>query len=1208
MKIAKSTGQPAKTVYLKAALILAILAATAVAVPVRATDWNVPKPEYGYVALKGTVKGENGKPVWVVYDRNGDIAETIGEAFGDLANSFVMSAGEFDGHVAAYNAIVSEHGDETVLMTESEYNAADLFLADGSQILPEQKPVLNPDTRSAVIRSQPMRTGVGDLVLLESPIDLTGQRVLPDGTGSVLLTSGGAVRRASSGNIGYHAAFYIPADAGPGYAEYKGRESLYGYNPGDDLFAPRAGVRVNIGSRAADWSDSEGRYSVPHMTPGCPGFSVTYDRSVTAIMLFCNSASFNPRNPSSAGSWAETRKLSDTCSGIGDGNFGTSLAGQMAKIGAKAIEAASFDPSPKRVDFAIGVAMAESLGAMRNRPRPGDNPTGAPDAVPLGDVTEHLCDPPVFDPVPPPANADFDGDGVPDDAELWWDEVEVRFGDSVPADLIRRPDRNPDFWDRGLLKSISREDFGDTDIYVFRVSDGTLLATREGLAESSNPFYGATVADTPFAGLEFKTLMRGPASATMNSPDSDIGAWQSSVGMDESIRGLRADHFRAGERAMIVMVSRASGYVGTGVGTLGDPGGSGIFDLLRVALVRMSPPNLKIRIERKAEFETGEEREYLIGFEGSGLTSDKIIVITTEWTDTDGSPLPGDLPGFTGRFAKVVDSDTLGPDGQICNFPIRPGKHTQVVKLPLPEVDRAHFYVHVSGEPDWRNTPDFSETLGQDGTPEFRPDNFVPVRVPVFDEWTTNEQTNNLRTQLRAAQSTLDDARNDPFTPPETIAELEQALEDAKERFENRQPAYRWVYRPEAQFTAFDLEVIADEAEHAGDTIDPDDANDFGNVSILHSLLGPDDDPLAVIGPPRELVFSLAGEEIVAQTVSDSNEYEIADFGNPDHLSLLQADDLMVLRLIQNGDDANVLWEQSFCDFAIYIPEDEPYPIPAGASVQLAITPEDREVTWKLVKKEKKKENEKAIKVDLSPETGILSVEEDSGSGWILVRAGDMDNPLCYREQRIWVGCESCRDCLKPGQCDINLSCVDVRLSLGKGNDGRSAGELFLNSERLSADHGAAGSLVFASPTREAEALFDDTGAVRQIVAPRTFVDIVTLTDFGYEVRFYRPEAMGDLTGDIYEVNASAVPFSTIRIENPDASPDVYNKLRITENKGGDDIVSEYAWDEGAGAVTLSQGNALQIVMHEETINGDTKEVVRTVSDTTGHVASTTRL
>ncbi len=68
------------------------------------------------------------------------------------------------------------------------------------------------------------------------------------------------------------------------------------------------------------------------------------------------------------------------------------------------------------------------------------------------------------------------------------------------------------------------------------------------------------------------------------------------------------------------------------------------------------------------------------------------MALTTRWSDWDGSPLPPDLPGYTGRLAKVVATNTLGQAaGQIANFEIKPGLTTQLVQLPQAELDRAHF-------------------------------------------------------------------------------------------------------------------------------------------------------------------------------------------------------------------------------------------------------------------------------------------------------------------------------------------------------------------------------------------------------------------------------------------------------------------------------------------------------------------------------------
>ena len=68
--------------------------------------------------------------------------------------------------------------------------------------------------------------------------------------------------------------------------------------------------------------------------------------------------------------------------------------------------------------------------------------------------------------------------------------------------------------------------------------------------------------------------------------------------------------------------------------------------------LELRPPNLKVNVERLYEVQTGptqgDKKQYQIGFEGSALTTDTLITISTEWFEADGTPLPEDLEGFTG--------------------------------------------------------------------------------------------------------------------------------------------------------------------------------------------------------------------------------------------------------------------------------------------------------------------------------------------------------------------------------------------------------------------------------------------------------------------------------------------------------------------------------------------------------------------------------
>jgi hypothetical protein len=85
--------------------------------------------------------------------------------------------------------------------------------------------------------------------------------------------------------------------------------------------------------------------------------------------------------------------------------------------------------------------------------------------------------------------------------------------------------------------------------------------------------------------------------------------------------------------------------------------------------------------------------------------------------------------------ARVISANTLAEDssGSVSQFTIRPSRQLQVIRLPESRLSAQHMYVQVSGEPTSRNT-DFSSSGVNEGILKYRPDEFVPFKVPVFDE------------------------------------------------------------------------------------------------------------------------------------------------------------------------------------------------------------------------------------------------------------------------------------------------------------------------------------------------------------------------------------------------------------------------------------------------------------------------------------------
>jgi len=239
----------------------------------------------------------------------------------------------------------------------------------------------------------------------------------------------------------------------------------------------------------------------------------------------------------------------------------------------------------------------------------------------------------------------------------------------------------------------------------------------------------------------------------------------------------------------------------------------------------LGPPNLKIRAERIYTVESGlsqgDKKQYQIGFEGSALTSDTLITLHTDWTDSDGSSLPETLEGFTGRLAKVTGPNSLD-GGAVNTFAINPGSRRQVVKLKGDILGTEHFYVHVFGTPEW-------EVLKGAGSGPLRnrPDHYVPIRVPIYDEATTVRLRN------------LNDYNR----------------QDGRAYQDNVEAVYQWPYRPEMQFSVWEFakqgltrtgrDGTRTDLENGVQTIQITDQN----VSLVYDLLAGKQNPLLTFGP-----------------------------------------------------------------------------------------------------------------------------------------------------------------------------------------------------------------------------------------------------------------------------------------------------------------------------------------------------------------------
>ena len=566
-------------------------------------------------------------------------------------------------------------------------------------------------------------------------------------------------------------------------------------------------------------------------------------------------------------------------------------------------------------------------------------------------------------------------------------DIDYLFEDEFTQYAVDPPGSAESDKDQGLVKEISAQDLRETDIYLFRAADDKLVGERRGMSPlelsgiaASSQFPNASVPPRceGLACLSFVVVTRGPAFVDLDNEgtvgsDGILAPFASdppsgAIGIEaEYPQSPNAVFLRPGDLVKVVAINRSTGYTGMALGrvyvdsaaaaraasegagvlneqyTVQSDGLSVIADPENAAKdlrIDMYPPNLRVQVDREYDVQfgatAGEERNYIVGFEGSALNTDKIITVRTEWFAQDGSPLPAGLPGLTGRLARVRSGvlEEVGVEDasgtNVGEFPIQPGVQVSVARLPEDQVDREHLYLHVDGSPSvgtndfagraGLSRPDFSvgevcyystnnakacfEKQANEPALQSRPGQFVPFRVPIYDK---------------------------EFSEAQRAAFLEQDLEDPG-------PVYRWPYRPEMQFTVHDLQVEdvyrveedGTEVSVVGDSVPSFFDDTAFSAGVDYTITGPFDPPLSPFGPPvgdidgdaepdtRAFSWEVGGTTLntVLPNTSDSTSIRIENYLE-DVDDELEAEDYLALRLLQLGDEANVLWEFAALDFTI---------------------------------------------------------------------------------------------------------------------------------------------------------------------------------------------------------------------------------------------------------------------------------------------------
>jgi RHS repeat-associated protein len=811
--------------------------------------------------------------------------------------------------------------------------------------------------------------------------------------------------------------------------------------------------------------------------------------------------------------------------------------------------------------------------------------------------------------------------------------------------------------DQGLVQQISASDLLDSELYVFAAADDRMIGSRWGLYPSElNTQPASDDPNTPedesaslSASFTMVTLIRGP---TAMSRGLYIPEYNPATRIADVRAGLELDYnpdpsqsgaplLREGDAIKIIVINRATGYTGVARGRV-HTGPSGITEIVGMdggpLKLDLRPPRLRIKVQRQFTVKhgatTGEERKYIVGFEGSGLNTDTVIDIHTEWVGIapDGSDviLPETLPGFTGRLAYVdeaQDGSTAPPGGAGSGgaggaplVELKPagctgdtcvqdrtglfqigGKPSTVVAV-LPEGrDRGHLYVHIDAQPLSRNV-DFSGRTSS-GKPDFSINEACRCADPEGCAPASNGWECGATAVLRPRPMSFV-----PFLVP---------FQGAPEPGEAPDPP-TWKYRPEMQFSLLEFDphhlTVKTDAGQTRDILNTSSTLQSGDdkVQLIYDLLR---DPVAELprfGDERKLAFTLGNQRHDATLAAlDTEHGNVIDFKSIGALKGASPADFLTIRLVQDGNEANVLWEYRFNDAKIVL-EDGKGSIAPGDSGKAIVVAEPHwpGAVWSHV------ESDDGVDATIDASTGVIKASEESKEGFFTIRAVRQDNPTEVATARIPIGCE-CLTCKTEGTCKTETSSIHAEFALGQSPGGGGGGLIVLHDEALSDLIYTPRLLKVDTLSTSTEALYDGNG-LRQVTTPNVFVDIRVPDPVSgqpppesYEMVFYPRSARGAFSDGLYEVKPSAMPNPTAkwRIYNP--TPGVYSALRIVgqlQNRAEPDA-REFRVQNGI--VTLLEGTMegdvfkpLRTEEQQETVVDDLRRVRETVRDNAGNIAS----
>lgn len=908
-----------------------------------------------------TQGNQNGYYTWAEYNDSGKLVSKIGLAKDEFSPTkvWVFSATEYRSQQELYSQLQNQYSGLEEPLSIEEYEESTFLTVGGTEIDKPDPASFLPGTQYVSVLPVNDRILNDPSALIIQEYAINPLELINESTHTLLLqaqpVNGKLVKKESNYRIAFQSGLLRDTTGTSDLAQ--NADSIYEVSksrgPGDQILGPMAGIRLEGGleSNSVAYTGLDGKYDIPAPNIICPGFAMDTTGFVGAYVysrrfhpdalsfkvhalkqqfyLNCNSMTPSashatpfdvPPIQTNAGEFTISSPTDFpidimTLSGVAELYSGNGKVNVLGEGEGKT----SYQASEAELDYLLPTELVDLdgdsivdpyvIGRFEFQPDPNDSSRQIQTFIQVA-----------------PENNDYSGLLM----GYYLSSLGRTPGVDVPDYTVTVP-RAKNFAHEGLLESISYEDLANTDLYVFRVSDGELMSERIGLthlvqggsnANEDNPDAeydpstdfdsvnrGADIENDRYfyyleflghQGAYFKNGFERYLDDTLGATEIYKTAYEKfqvangmrPTGIDEAtgqaVYQRETDHILPGDLLRVVAINRATGYMGDVLTTIGNSEVVGVSMIGEtVPNLAMAPPNLKIWVEREYDIEAGLRKgevveDQIISYEGAGLTSDTYLAIYTEWLDHDGKPLPEQLEGagFTGRVSFLSDDRQVNNNSGLAHFEIKPGKQLQVLELPQFWVNAEHFYIQVSGEPASGspvftnnnrviNSDPFRVDDEQEGKLQGRPELFVPFKVPVINQVASEAQ----------------------------LATYEQLVVDNPELTKPK-PIYNWVYRPEMQFTVYDLEMnaLALESNQDGTQLDVGYDLSTSTYDLLDTFQG-----------EKELIFSLYGEQIAKVNEGEST----TRFDNVDLLYALSGSDLLTLELTGNNDAFNPLYEYS---------------------------------------------------------------------------------------------------------------------------------------------------------------------------------------------------------------------------------------------------------------------------------------------------------